>query len=173
MLAPGTPGRLEYEAPLEIRAEISYRLFEPGTATIEPVSRSAIVPAKSCCLKSSAILAVRRRHSSAVEQLFRKSPALCAVLPCSEGRYKRPHLSAIRAKPLTAQDRRYGSFPPRADPQYSKWSHKAVARSLIWPPIRGRKCPRFLTRDTIGVRDPSLSAGRPPWAGSCGRDRRS
>jgi hypothetical protein len=36
------------------------------------------------------------RHSSAVEQLFRKSPPVCAVLPCLEARYKRAHLSAIR-----------------------------------------------------------------------------
>ena len=36
------------------------------------------------------------RHSSAVEQLFRKSPALCAVLHRVEARYKRAHLSAIR-----------------------------------------------------------------------------
>src|SRR5436190_13608212 len=31
------------------------------------------------------------RHSSAVEQPFRKSLALCAVLPCLETRYKRAH----------------------------------------------------------------------------------
>jgi len=36
------------------------------------------------------------RHSSAVEQLFRKSLALCAVLPRVGHRYKRAHLSAIR-----------------------------------------------------------------------------
>ena len=44
---------------------------------------------------TSAILD-RRRHSSAVEQLFRKSPHVCAVLLCLAGRYKRAHLSAIR-----------------------------------------------------------------------------
>ena len=31
-----------------------------------------------------------------VEQLFRKSLAVCAVLPRVEARYKRAHLSAIR-----------------------------------------------------------------------------
>jgi hypothetical protein len=40
------------------------------------------------------------RHSSAVEQLFRKSPALCAVLPRVGARYKRAHLSAVRFEGL-------------------------------------------------------------------------
>ena len=51
--------------------------------------------ANSRCSQAAPIL-VLRRHSSAVEQLFRKSPALCAVLPRVEARYKRAHLSAVR-----------------------------------------------------------------------------
>jgi len=46
---------------------------------------------------------VRRRHSSAVEQLFRKSLALCAVLPRAGGTYKRVHLSAVRLKGMPAE----------------------------------------------------------------------
>ena len=38
----------------------------------------------AAALRASPILALRRRHSSAVEQLFRKSPALCAVLQAWE-----------------------------------------------------------------------------------------
>jgi hypothetical protein len=56
-----------------------------------------------------------RRHSSAVEQLFRKSPALCAVLPRVEARYKRAHLLAVRIHALPAVHRRAG-------PMASKWT---------------------------------------------------
>jgi hypothetical protein len=50
----------------------------------------------------------RRRHSSAVEQLFRKSSQVCAVLPCLEARYERAHLSAIRFRGCVPWTRRYG-----------------------------------------------------------------
>jgi len=70
------------------------------------------------------------RHSSAVEQLFRKSLALCAVLPRVEARYKRAHLSAIRFEGLPAYDRRYG--PLASKPTLSTRNrHRKVGRSRV------------------------------------------
>jgi len=58
----------------------SYQLFERCAKDRNVISSRPCGSAKSCCPRASAILD-RRRHSSAVEQLFRKSPVLCAVLP--------------------------------------------------------------------------------------------
>ena len=44
-------------------------------------------------------------------------------------------LSAIRVKGLPAQDRRYGPFSARPDPEHLKSSHKSVARSIPAPSI--------------------------------------
>ena len=77
---------------------------------------------------------MRRRHSSAVEQLFRKSPALCAVLPRVDARYKRAQLSAIRFEGMAAQDRRYGPFPGQPTLTTRKSSHKLVVRSSVSNP---------------------------------------
>jgi hypothetical protein len=69
---------------------------------------------------------VRRRHSSAVEQLFRKSLALCAVLPRVEARYKRAHLSAIRFEGLARLGSTLRAASVQTDPDYPKSSHKTV-----------------------------------------------
>ena len=46
-----------------------------------------------------------RHFSSAVEQLFRKSPALCAVLPRVETPYKQAYSSTIRFYELATLER--------------------------------------------------------------------
>ena len=76
---------------------ISYSAVVPPESGSAPDSE--VERGNSCCLTSSPILE-RRRHRSAVEQLFRKSPALCAVLPRVEARYKQAHLSTIRFEGL-------------------------------------------------------------------------
>jgi hypothetical protein len=78
------------------------------------------------------------RHSSAVGQLFRKSPALCAVLPRVEARYKRAHLSAIRFEGLPVPDRRYGSLASNP-PWNTLLGRQAVPDSeLVAVPARER-----------------------------------
>jgi hypothetical protein len=101
---------------------------------------------KSCCLRAAPILD-RRRHSSAVEQLFRKSPPVCAVLPCLESRYKRAHLSAIRsrgARPGSA----LRAASAKSDPGHPKSSHDCVDSSAR--PRQGRSW-RSIAAETWGA----------------------
>jgi hypothetical protein len=105
---------------------------------------------KSCCLRAAPILD-RRRHSSAVEQLFRKSPPVCAVLPCLESRYKRAHLSAIRSEGVPAQDQRCG--PASAKATLDTRNRLTIASTRRPDPDRvGR-----------GVRSPPRPGERPAW----------
>ena len=133
---------------------------------------------------------MRRRHSSAVEQLFRKSPALCAVLPRVEGRYKRAHLSAIRFEGMPVWDRRCGplaskptlttpesSQKPSADPeprdkppgscQSSVIDPMSVAHSAVgtghFHPLDGLDPPGLAPRPRVTVH-----GGLPDWAASHG-----
>ena len=61
-------------------------------------------------------------------------------------RYKRAHLSAIRFEGMPAQDRRYGPFSARADPNHPKTSHNSVVRSIL-------ACSKEASK--TGIRSPS------------------
>jgi hypothetical protein len=99
----------------------------PRSRALTVISCSALCPSKwalapfgveggdSCCPESSPILA-SRRHSSVVEQLFRKSPALCAVLPRVAEEHKSAHLSAESVRAPTASDGRCRPFSVRPIP---------------------------------------------------------
>src|ERR1019366_4182538 len=85
----------------------SYQLFKRCASHLSsiPIDRARERRAAACEYR---LFLIRRRHSSAVEQLFRKSRALCAVLPCVAGQYKRSHLSAVRFQGMPVSDPRYG-----------------------------------------------------------------
>ena len=80
-----------------------------STGRLRPKPRSAVAVfggAQTCGIMPPGVLP--GRHSSAVEQLFRKSLAVCAVLACLEAQYKRAHVSAIRFGRSPDWERRCG-----------------------------------------------------------------
>jgi hypothetical protein len=76
---------------------------------------------------------VRRRHSSAVEQLFRKSLTVCAVLQAWQ-----PDTNGHTYQLFDSRGFRLGSpLGPvflRADPKHPKSSHKLAVRSIVLHP---------------------------------------
>jgi hypothetical protein len=77
---------------------------------------------------------VRRRHSSVVEQLFPKSPAPCAVLPCLAGLYKPAHLSAIRFLGFVRIGSTLTAPSVQSDPRYPKPTEQPGLVAMAWAP---------------------------------------